>query len=145
MASKRVLMVLTSHDNMGVSGKKTGNWFDEVATPYYKFKAAGLDVTLASPRGGSAPLDPLSYDDAFASDSTRRFEQDAAAQRALANTLRFDEIDFNLFDAAFFPGGYGQLWDLASDSKVIHALENWFEDGTPVAMVCHAPAILRDV
>lgn len=144
MASKRVLMVLTSHENMGVSGKKTGNWFDEVATPYYKFKAAGLDVTLASLRGGAAPIDPLSYDDVFTSDSTRRFEQDAGAQRALANTARFHEIDVDGFDAAFFPGGYGQLWDLASDSKAIRAIENWIQRGTPVAMVCHAPAILRD-
>ena len=144
MATQRVLMVLTSHENMGVSGKKTGNWFDEVATPYYKFRAAGLDVTLASPRGGAAPIDPLSYEDAFTTDSTRRFKQDAGAQRALANTARFDEIDVNGFDAVFFPGGYGQLWDLASNSMTIHAIETWIRRGTPVAMVCHAPAILRD-
>src|SRR5271169_776098 len=115
MASKRVLMVLTSHDDMGVSGKKTGNWFDEVATPYYKFKAAGFDVALASPHGGAAPVDLLSRSDAFATESTRRFEQDAAAQRALAQTARFDHIDPNGFDAVLFPGGYGQLWDLTSD------------------------------
>jgi putative intracellular protease/amidase len=104
----------------------------------------GLDVTLTSPRGGAAPVDPLSYDDAFTSDATRRFEQDAAAQRALANTARFDEIDVNGFDAVFSPGGYGQLWDLASDSKANQAIENWIQRGTPVAIVCHAPAILRD-
>src|SRR5262245_10800780 len=144
MVSKRILMVLTSHADMGVSGKKTGNWFDEVATPYYKFKTAGLDVTLASPRGGTAPIDPFSYEDVFTTDYTRKFEQDPFAQRALANTARFDEIDVNGFDAVFFPGGYGQLWDLASNSKVIHAVETWIRQGTPIAMVCHAPAILRD-
>jgi len=144
MSSKRVLMVLTSHDQMGVSGKKTGNWFDEVATPYYTFKTAGLEVTLASPLGGAVPIDPLSYDDQFASENTRKFERDAAAERAVTNTVRFEQIDVNGFDAAFFPGGYGQLWDLASNSKVIHAIENWIHRGTPVAMVCHAPAILRD-
>lgn len=145
MSSKRVLMVLTSHEDMGVSGKKTGNWFDEVATPYYAFKAAGFDVTLASPAGGAAPIDPLSAGEAFATESTRTFERDTAAQRALAQTTRFDQIDVSGFDAAFFPGGYGQLWDLASDSKVIHAIESWVRQGTPVALVCHGVAILRDV
>ena len=144
MATQQVLMVLTSHEDMGVSGKKTGNWFDEVATPYYAFKAAGLDVTLASPRGGAAPTDPLSHDEAFMTDATRRFEQDPAARGALASTARFDDIDVNGFDAVFFPGGYGQLWDLASDSRTIHAIEHWIGRGTPIAMVCHAPAILRD-
>jgi putative intracellular protease/amidase len=145
MASKRVLMVLTSHEDMGVSGKKTGNWFDEVATPYYTFKAAGFDLTLASPQGGAAPVDPLSSSDAFATESTRRFEQDAAAQRALAQTVRFDQLDPNGFDAVFFPGGYGQLWDLANNSKVLHAIERWIGQGTPVALVCHGVAVLRDV
>ena len=144
MAKKRILMVLTSHENMGVSGKKTGNWFDEVATPYYKFKEAGLDLTIASPKGGAAPLDPFSYDDLFMTENTHRFLEDPAAQRALANTLRFKDIDVNDYDGVFFPGGYGQLWDLASDSKVIRSIENWMHANTPVGMVCHAPAILRD-
>ena len=144
MAKKRVLMVLTSHEDMGVSGKKTGNWFDEVATPYYKFKEAGLDLTMVSPKGGAAPLDPFSYDDLFMTEYTHRFLEDPAAQRALANTLRFKDIDVNDYDGVFFPGGYGQLWDLASDSKVIRSIENWIQANTPVAMVCHAPAILRD-
>lgn len=144
MAKKRVLMVLTSHEDMGVSGKKTGNWFDEVATPYYKFKEAGLDLTVASPKGGAAPIDPFSYDDLFMTENTHRFLEDHAAQRALANTLRFKDIDVNDYDGVFFPGGYGQLWDLASDSKVIRSIENWIQRNTPVAMVCHAPAILRD-
>ena len=144
MAQTRVLMVLTSHDTMGVSGKRTGNWFDEVATPFYKFKEAGFDVTLASPSGGAAPIDPFSYDDLFMTDNTQKFLADEGAQRMLANTLKFSEIDTNGYDGVFFPGGYGQLWDLASNSKVIRSIESWIERKTPVAMVCHAPAILRD-
>jgi putative intracellular protease/amidase len=144
MASKRVLTVLTSHDLMGVSGKRTGNWFDEVATPYYKFKEVDFDVTMASPKGGTPPIDPFSYDDLFMTENTRKFLKDEVAQRALANTLRFNDIDVDDYAGVFFPGGYGQLWDLASDSKVIRAIENWIENNTPIAMVCHAPAILRD-
>ena len=144
MASKRVLTVLTSHDLMGVSGKRTGNWFDEVATPYYKFKEAGFDVTMASPKGGTAPVDPFSYDDLFMTENTHKFLKDETAQRALANTLRFNDIDVGDYAGVFFPGGYGQLWDLASDSKVIRSIESWIESNTPIAMVCHAPAILRD-
>ena len=144
MATTRILMVLTSHDSLGISGKKTGNWFDEVATPYYKFKNVGFDVTLASPKGGPAPIDPLSYDGAYTTESTRKFEGDAGAQRALATTCRFNDIDVSDYAAVFFPGGYGQQWDLSSDLKVIRAIEKWVEGGTPVAMVCHAPSILRD-
>ncbi len=142
--AKRVLMVLTSHDIMGVSGKMTGNWFDEVATPYYTFKERGIDVVMASPKGGAAPIDPFSYDDTFTTDNTRRFEDDPAAQRALANTAKLNEINYRDFVSAFFPGGYGQLWDLASDSLAIGMIEAMIEAETPVAMVCHAPAILRD-
>ena len=144
MARKRVLMVLTSHDAMGVSGKRTGNWFDEVATPYYRFKDAGFDVTMASPQGGTAPIDPLSQDEAFMTDATRRFTQDPIAQQALSHTVRLERIDLPGVDGVFFPGGYGQLWDLASNSSVIRAVEAWHRQGTPMAMVCHAPAILRD-
>jgi putative intracellular protease/amidase len=144
MTAKRVLMVLTFHDMLGVSGKKTGNWFDEVATPYYKFKDAGFDVTIASPKGGPGPIDPFSYDDVFMTENTRKFLGDAAAQRALATTLKFNDIDVSEYAGVFFPGGYGQLWDLANDSKVIHSIEKWIAEKTPVAMVCHAPAILRD-
>jgi len=142
--AKRVLMVLTSHNDLGVSGKKTGNWFDEVATPYYTFKERGIEVVMASPEGGAAPIDPFSYDDTFTTDNTRRFEDDPAAERALANTLKPSEINTRGFDGAFFPGGYGQLWDLASDSLAIAMIEQMIEAETPVAMVCHAPAILRD-
>jgi len=144
MAKKRILMVLTSHDEMGVSGKPTGNWFDEVATPYYAFLKAGFDLTIASPKGGPAPIDPFTYEDPFRSDNTRRFLHDPSAGRALASTRRFKGIDVGDFDGAFFPGGYGQLWDLASDLSVVRAIEAWLQKGTPVAMVCHAPGILRD-
>src|SRR5262245_14425210 len=144
MANVRVLMVLTSHDMMGVSGKKTGNWFDEVVTPYYKFKDVGLDVTVASPKGGPAPIDPFSYDDAFMTENTRKFLDDDPAKRTLASTLTFNNIDVSDYAGVFFPGGYGQLWDLASDSKVIRSIEHWIADKTPDAMVCHAREILRD-
>lgn len=142
--AKRVLMVLTSHDIMGLSGKKTGNWFDEVATPYYTFKERGFDVVLASPQGGPAPVDQFSFDPAFTTANTDRFEKDAVAQRALANTLKLNDVNYRDFDGAFFPGGYGQLWDLASNSLVIKMIEDLIQTSTPVAMICHAPAILRD-
>ena len=100
--AKRVLMVLTSHDMMGISGKKTGNWSDEVATPYYKFKEAGFDVTLATPRGGPAPLDPFSFDDMFMTENTRKFQKDPLAQLALASTLRFNDINANDYAGVFF-------------------------------------------
>ena len=144
MAKTRILMVLSSHDSLGISGKKTGNWFDEVATPYYKFTNAGFDVTLVSPKGGPAPIDPLSRDSAYTTENTRKFEGDADAQRALATTFKFNDIDVDDYEAVFFPGGYGQQWDLSNDLKVIRAIEKWVESGTPVAMVCHAPSILRD-
>jgi len=144
MAKARILMVLSSHDSLGISGKRTGNWFDEVATPYYKFTNAGFDVTLASPKGGPAPIDPLSRDSAYTTESTRKFEGDSDAQRVLATTSKFNDIDVDDYEAVFFPGGYGQQWDLSNDLKVIRAIEKWVEAGTPVAMVCHAPSILRD-
>ena len=101
-------------------------------------------MTLASPKGGPAPLDPFSFDEMFMTENTRKFQKDSLAQLTLANTLRFNDINTDDYDGVFFPGGYGQLWDLASDSKVIRAIENWIEEKTPVAMVCHAPAVLRD-
>lgn len=142
--AKRILMVLTSHDLMGVSGKKTGNWFDEVATPYYMFAERGFETVMASPRGGAAPIDPLSHHAAFTTPHTERFDKDPAAQRALANTLELSAVNHRDFDAAFFPGGYGQLWDLASNSLAIKVVEDTVASEKPVAMVCHGPAILRD-
>jgi putative intracellular protease/amidase len=142
--AKRILMVLTSHEDMGVSGKKTGNWFDEVATPFYKFREEGFEVVVASPKGGKAPIDPFSYEEAFMTDNTKKFLKDDAALRVLGNTAKLSEINYASFDAAFFPGGYGQLWDLASDSKALQVIQDLIEAEKPVAMICHAPAILRD-
>lgn len=144
MATKRILMILTSHENMGVSGKKTGNWFDEVATPYYAFRAEGFEVVMASPKGSKAPIDPFSYEDAFMTNNTYQFLTDEAAMRVLANTIKLSEINHTQFDGVFFPGGYGQLWDLSSDSKVLQVIQDLIAANTPVAMICHAPAILRD-
>ena len=139
MARARVLMVLTSHDVIGVSGKKTGNWFDEVATPWYKFKEAGFDLTLATPKGGAAPIDPFSYDDLFMTENSRRFVDDPAPQRSLANTLKFSEIDVDDYAGVFFPGGYGQIWDLAGELEG-HSLDRKLDrekdagrDGLPFA------------
>jgi putative intracellular protease/amidase len=141
---KRILMVMTSHADMGVSGKKTGNWFDEVATPYYEFLAAGFQVVLSSPRGGSAPIDHLSLQSPFTTANTARFLEDPAAMLALKETTALSAVDYRDFDGCFFPGGYGQLWDLASDSSVLKMIEESLSEDRPVAMVCHAPAILRD-
>jgi putative intracellular protease/amidase len=142
--TKRILMVLTSHDEMGISGKKTGNWFDEVATPYYLFSQAGHEIALGSPKGGAAPLDPFSFDDGFMSDNTHCFIHDSKAQRALTATIPLRHIDYRRFDAVFFPGGYGQLWDLASDSYALQMIQDFISNDKPLAMVCHAPGILRD-
>ena len=143
--SKRILMVLTSHEDMGLSGKKTGNWFDEVATPYNLFKQAGHEVVLASPKGGSAPIDPFSYDDMFMTENTHKFLKDPAAMRDLSNTSVLRNINYRSFDAAFFPGGYGQLWDLANDSFALQMIQDLIYTNKHVALICHAPAILRDV
>jgi putative intracellular protease/amidase len=142
--AKRVLLVLTSHDVMGLSGKKTGSWFDEVATPYYTFRERGFEVVLASPRGGAAPIDPSSADKPYSTPNTERFEKDPVAQRALANTLRLTDVNYHDFDGVFFPGGYGPLWDLASNSLAIKIIEDTIAKDKPVAFVCHAPASLRD-
>ncbi len=140
----RVLMVLTSHDAMGLSGKKAGSWFDEVATPYYLFKKRGFDVVLATPQGGAAPIDPFSAEPPYSTPNTERFEKDPAAQRAISNTVKLTDVNYRDFDGVFFPGGYGPLWDLASNSLVIKIIEDTIEQGKPAAFPCHGPASLRD-
>lgn len=142
--AKRVLMVLSSHEMMGLSGKKAGSWFDEVATPYYLFKKRGFDVILASPLGGAAPIDPASAQPPFATPNTERFEKDPIAQQAIANTARLSDVNYRDFDGVFFPGGYGPIWDLASNSLVIRIIEDTFAAGKPIAFPCHGPASLRD-
>ena len=139
----KILMVLTSHDQLGDTGAKTGFWLEEFAAPYYVFKDAGADVTLASPQGGQPPLDPKSDDAGAQTDATRRFKADAAAQAALAHTGKLSEVASDGFDALFYPGGHGPLWDLAEDAHSIALIEATLNAGKPVAAVCHAPAVLR--
>ena len=139
----KILMVLTSHDQLGNTGAKTGFWLEEFAAPYYVFKDAGAAVTLASPKGGQPPLDPKSDDPGAQTDATRRFKADAAAQKALAHTERLADVQAADFDAVFYPGGHGPLWDLAEDAHSIALIEATLNAGKPVAAVCHAPAVLR--
>ena len=140
-----ILMVLTSHDQLGNTGEKTGFWLEEFAAPYYVLKEAGHDITLASPKGGQPPLDPKSESPDFQTDATRRFSQDPAAQAALASTKKLDEIEPSDFDAVFYPGGHGPLWDLTESAKSRAIIERTIRAGKPIALVCHAPAVLRDV
>ncbi|MCE8021483.1 type 1 glutamine amidotransferase domain-containing protein [Halomonas sp. MCCC 1A11036] len=141
----KVLMVLTSHDQLGNTGRKTGFWLEELAAPYYVFKNAGAEIVLASPKGGQPPLDPKSNEPDFQSDDTRRFEADAQAMAQLAETVRLDSVNQADFDAVFYPGGHGPLWDLAEDGHSIALIESFLVACKPVALVCHAPGVLRHV
>ena len=138
-----ILMVLTSHDQLGDTGKKTGFWLEEFAAPYYVFKDAGAQITLASPYGGQPPLDPKSDDENAQTDATRRFKADAEAQKQLASTVPLSSMKAEDFDAVFYPGGHGPLWDLAEDAQSIALIEKTFAAGKPLALVCHAPGVLR--
>lgn len=142
---KRVLLIMSSVDEMGISGKQTGTWFEEVATPYYVLMEAGYEVVFASPEGGNAPIDLLSMKAPFTTENTERFFNDPVAMFAVQNTRKMREVDYSTFDALFVPGGYGLIWDLASDSYMIKMIRDFYESDRPVAMVCHAPAILRDI
>ena len=137
-----VLIVLTSHDQLGDTGEKTGFWLEEFASPYYHLKDAGVQLTLASPAGGQPPLDPKSDAEDFQTDATRRFDNDPIAQNELANTVRLSDVKAADFDAVFYPGGHGPLWDLHGDSDSIALIESFIAAGKPVAAVCHAPAVL---
>lgn len=141
----KVLIVLTSHDELGNTGKKTGFWLEEFAAPYYALRDAGAQLTLASPKGGQPPLDPKSSDPSAQTEATRRFEADAAARAELANTKRLADVDVSGFDAVFYPGGHGPLWDLAEYPASIALIEKAIAAGKPVAAVCHAPGVLRHV
>ncbi|WP_312995047.1 type 1 glutamine amidotransferase domain-containing protein [Achromobacter animicus] len=138
-----ILIVLTSHDTLGNTGRKTGFWLEEFAAPYYAFLDAGAKITLASPLGGQPPLDPKSDDPDAQTDDTRRFQKDADAQRVLASTLRLSEVQASDYDAVFYPGGHGPLWDLAEDAKSVALIETMLAAGKPVSAVCHAPGVLR--
>ncbi|NVZ64173.1 type 1 glutamine amidotransferase domain-containing protein [Pseudomonas gingeri] len=141
----KILMVLTSHDTLGNTGRKTGFWLEELAAPYYAFLEANADIVLASPKGGQPPLDPKSNEPSFQTDVTRRFEKDAVATAQLSNTVRLDSVSQDDFDAVFYPGGHGPLWDLAEDPKSIQLIEAFLAAGKPAALVCHAPGVLRHV
>jgi len=138
-----ILMVLTSHDQMGDTGKKTGFWLEEFAAPYYVFKDAGADITLASPKGGQPPIDPASDDDGAQTDDTRRFKGDEAAQKHLATTRTLSDVTADGFDAIFYPGGHGPLWDLAEDADSTRLIEAFAAADRPIGAVCHAPAVFR--
>lgn len=141
----RILIILTSHDRLGDTGKRTGFWLEELAAPYYVFKDAGAQLTLASPKGGQPPLDPKSDEADAQTEATRRFKADDAAQSALSHTVRLATLSGNDFDAVFYPGGHGPLWDLANDADSKALIERTLADDKPVALVCHAPAVLKNV
>jgi putative intracellular protease/amidase len=141
----KILMVLTSHDQLGNTGRKTGFWLEEMAAPYYAFKDAGAEVTLASPKGGSPPLDPKSNEPTFQTEITRRFEKDAEAEAELSKTLRLQSVRQEDYDTVFYPGGHGPMWDLAEDKSSIRLLESFLAAGKPIAVVCHASGALRHV
>ena len=141
----KILMVLTSHDQLGDTGKKTGFWLEEFAAPYYVLKDAGAEITLASPKGGQPPLDPKSDEPDAQTEATKRFKADDAAQAELAGTHKLSEVNAEDFDAVFYPGGHGPLWDLAEDAGSISLIEAFAKADKPVAAVCHAPGVLRHV
>ncbi|MBP1628150.1 MAG: dimethylallyltransferase [Holophagaceae bacterium] len=139
----KILIALTSHDQLGDTGHKTGFWLEEFAAPYYAFKDAGATLTLASPRGGQPPLDPKSDDPSAQTPATLRFRNDAEGQALLASTARLETVHEGDFDAVFFPGGHGPLWDLAEDAQTIALIETFHRAGKPIAAVCHAPGVFR--
>ncbi|SFH96600.1 Putative intracellular protease/amidase [Collimonas sp. OK307] len=139
----KILMVLTSHNQLGNTGKKTGFWLEEFAAPYYAFLDAGAAITLASPQGGQPPLDPKSDEADAQTEATERFRKDAAAQAALASTVKLSSVQAASYDAVFYPGGHGPLWDLAEDKDSIALIETMYAAGKPVSAVCHAPGVLR--
>ncbi|RYY78902.1 MAG: type 1 glutamine amidotransferase domain-containing protein [Moraxellaceae bacterium] len=140
-----VLMVLTSHDQLGNTGKKTGFWLEEFTSPYYVFKDAGANIVIASPKGGQPPLDPKSDAPDAQTDSTRRFAKDSEAQQQLATTLPLDQINAADFDTVFYAGGHGPLWDLTNDQHSIQLLQAFDRANKPMGLVCHAPAVLKNV
>ncbi|WP_168389933.1 type 1 glutamine amidotransferase domain-containing protein [Acinetobacter indicus] len=141
----KILIVLTSHDRLGDTGKQTGFWLEELAAPYYAFVDAGAEVTLASPKGGQPPLDPKSNEPDAQTKATERFKADTAAMQDLAQTRKLSEVSIADFDAVFYPGGHGPLWDLAEDPDSISLIEQTLQANKPVALVCHAPGVLRHV
>lgn len=140
--TKKILVALTSHDQLGDTGAKTGFWLEELAAPYYEFIDAGFEVTLASPKGGLPPLDPKSNEPDFQTEHTHRFEADAAANSALNSTAKLADVAAEDFDAIFYPGGHGPMWDLVEDAASIKLIEDFFAAEKPVGSVCHGPIVL---
>ena len=141
----KLLMVLTSHDQLGNTGRKTGFWLEEFAAPYFVFKDAGMDLTLASPKGGQPPIDPKSDLPENQTPAMARFKKDTAAQSALANTVKLADVRAEDYDTVFYPGGHGPMWDLAKSPVSKALLESFYNSGKPIALVCHAPGVLRHV
>jgi len=139
----KILMILTSHDQLGTTGRKTGFWLEEFAAPYFTFKDAGAEVTIASPKGGQPPLDPKSNEPEFQTELTHRFERDPDAQRALANTVELRTVSQAEFETVFYTGGHGPMWDLAEDLDSVRLIETTLAANKPLALVCHAPAALH--
>ncbi|HMG90567.1 MAG TPA: type 1 glutamine amidotransferase domain-containing protein [Chryseolinea sp.] len=142
---RKILFVLTSHDQLGSTGKKTGFWIEEFATPYYYFVDKNIDVVVATPKGGQAPIDPKSNEPDFQTESTKRFFKDAVSQKVLAQTKKLSDINEKEFDAIFYPGGHGPMWDLANDKSSIALIKSFYEDDKPIAFVCHGSAALVNV
>ena len=141
----KILMVLTSHDQLGNTGRKTGFWLEEFAAPFFVFRDAGVELTLASPKGGQPPLDPKSDLPENQTPAMARFKKDKTAQEALANTVKLSSVKSEDFDTVFYPGGHGPMWDLAEDPVSIALLESFYNAGKPIALVCHSPGVLRHV
>lgn len=141
----KILLILTSHDQLGDTGEKTGYWYEEMAAPYYRFTDAGAEVVVASPAGGPPPVDPMSNWPEYATDDTRRFDGDSEAQSAVARSVRLDSVTAEDFDSVFYAGGHGPMWDLAEDQVSIRLIEAFWRAGKPVAATCHGPAVLRHV
>jgi putative intracellular protease/amidase len=141
----KVLVVITSHDQLGNTGRKTGFWLEELAAPYFVFKDAGVEITLASPKGGRPPMDPKSNEPEFRTDLTRRFEKDTAAEAQLEKTVRLDSVKQDDFDTLFYPGGHGPMWDLAEDENSRKLIESFIAAGKPIAIVCHSTGALHRV
>lgn len=141
--NSKILMVLTSHDRLGNTGRKTGFWLEEFAAPYYVFKDAGAQIVVASPKGGQPPIDPKSDEPANQTPAMSRFKSDKAAQAVLANTVMLADVDAKQFDTVFYSGGHGPMWDLAEDKKSISLIEEFYNSEKPVAAVCHAPGVLH--
>lgn len=141
----KIVMVLTSHDQLGNTGLKTGFWLEEGAAPYFVFRDAGVQLTLASPKGGQPPIDPKSDQPENQTRAQARFKKDEEAQKAFANTVRLADVKAEDFDTVFYPGGHGPMWDLAESPASIALLESFYNSGKPIALVCHSPGVLRHV